>query len=105
MEVRSEAEADEAIEAGADIVMLDNMEGGLISTSRDVRPSENQSTGDELYSVARSLRSRWSAKRRFLIETSGGITLTNLKERAVNGTHHFPMSATSPIWSFRYRHP
>ena len=32
MEVRSEAEADEAIEAGADIVMLDNMEGGLIST-------------------------------------------------------------------------
>jgi nicotinate-nucleotide pyrophosphorylase len=34
VEVRSEAEADEAIEAGADIVMLDNMEGGLVSTSR-----------------------------------------------------------------------
>lgn len=27
MEVQSEAEADEAIDAGADIVMLDNLEG------------------------------------------------------------------------------
>ena len=29
VEVRSEAEADEAIDAGADIVMLDNLEGSF----------------------------------------------------------------------------
>ncbi|KAG8904027.1 hypothetical protein FRB99_002369 [Tulasnella sp. 403] len=66
VEVRSEAEADEAIEAGADIIMLDNLEG------------------DELYSVARSLRQKWEGKRKFLIETSGGIDEGNLRERAVN---------------------
>jgi len=66
VEVRSEDEADEAIEAGADIVMLDNLEG------------------EELYSVARNLRKRWEGKRKFLIETSGGIEEGNLKERAVN---------------------
>jgi nicotinate-nucleotide pyrophosphorylase (carboxylating) len=67
VEVRTEAEADEAIEAGADIVMLDNMEG------------------DELLSVARALKERWGGKRKFLLESSGGITEDNLKERAING--------------------
>lgn len=43
-------------------------------------------SGDELYSVARSLRKKWEGKRKFLIETSGGIDESNLKERAVNGT-------------------
>ncbi|KAG8960807.1 hypothetical protein FRC00_014093 [Tulasnella sp. 408] len=66
VEVRSEVEADEAIDAGADIVMLDNLEG------------------EELYAVARSLRQKWAGKRKFLIETSGGIEENNLKERAVN---------------------
>ncbi|KIO29036.1 hypothetical protein M407DRAFT_173539 [Tulasnella calospora MUT 4182] len=66
VEVRSEVEADEAIDAGADIVMLDNLEG------------------EELYAVARSLRQKWEGKRKFLIETSGGIDENNLKERAVN---------------------
>ncbi|KDQ64311.1 hypothetical protein JAAARDRAFT_27937 [Jaapia argillacea MUCL 33604] len=62
VEVRTEAEADEAIAAGADIVMLDNMEG------------------DELVSVARRLKERWVGKK-FLIESSGNITEGNLKER------------------------
>jgi nicotinate-nucleotide pyrophosphorylase (carboxylating) len=66
VEVQTEAEADEAIEAGADVIMLDNMEGG------------------ELISVARRLRERWSSKK-FLLETSGGIEERNLRERAVNG--------------------
>ncbi|KAG8990465.1 hypothetical protein FRB94_000282 [Tulasnella sp. JGI-2019a] len=66
VEVQSEAEADEAIDAGADIVMLDNLEG------------------ESLYSAARNLKERWSGKRKFLIETSGGIEEGNLKERAVN---------------------
>ena len=72
VEVGSETEADEAIDAGADIIMLDNMEG------------------DQLVSVARSLRERWGSKRKFLLESSGNITETNLHERAVNG-------ASSPL--------
>ena len=67
VEVGSEAEADEAIDAGADIIMLDNMEGS------------------ELVGVARRLREKWAGKRKFLFESSGNITETNLHERAVNG--------------------
>jgi len=66
VEVRSEAEADEAIDAGADVVMLDNMEG------------------QELLDVARRLKDRWVGKRRFLLETSGGIEENNLAQRAAN---------------------
>lgn len=67
VEVQSEAEADEAIDAGADVVMLDNIEG------------------NELLSVARGLKEKWSGKRKFLFETSGNITEANLQERAING--------------------
>lgn len=66
VEVRTEAEADEAIEAGADVIMLDNMEG------------------EQLLHTARRLREKWIGKR-FLLETSGGIEEGNLRERAVNG--------------------
>ena len=67
VEVGSEAEADEAIDAGAEIVMLDNIEGS------------------ELVGVARRLREKWAGKRKFLFESSGNITESNLHERAVNG--------------------
>jgi nicotinate-nucleotide pyrophosphorylase (carboxylating) len=67
VEVGSEAEADEAIEAGADIIMLDNIEG------------------EQLVSVARNLRGKWEGKRKFLFETSGNIIEANLRERAING--------------------
>jgi len=66
VEVRSEAEADEAIEAGADIVMLDNMRGS------------------ELVGIARRLKDKWKSQRKFLFESSGNITEHNLQERAVN---------------------
>ncbi|OBZ87137.1 Nicotinate-nucleotide pyrophosphorylase [carboxylating] [Choanephora cucurbitarum] len=58
VECQSEEEADEAIAAGADIVMLDNF------------------TGDGLKSAAKSIKERWAAKGKthFLIESSGGIT-------------------------------
>ncbi|KAH7345447.1 nicotinate-nucleotide diphosphorylase [Rhizoctonia solani] len=56
VEVRNEREADEAIEAGADVIMLDNIEG------------------DALVVVARRLRERWS----------GRIEEGNLIERAIN---------------------
>jgi nicotinate-nucleotide pyrophosphorylase (carboxylating) len=66
--VRDEEEANEAIEAGADVVMLDNIEGS------------------ELRSVARRLRERWERTgKKFLLETSGGITESNLNERAISG--------------------
>lgn len=68
VEVRSEAEADEAIDAGADIIMLDNIEGS------------------ELVSVARNLKEKWKGQRKFSFETSGNITEENLQERAINGT-------------------
>jgi nicotinate-nucleotide pyrophosphorylase (carboxylating) len=41
--------------------------------------------GAELVSVAQSLRKKWQGKRKFLLETSGNITETNLQERAING--------------------
>ncbi|PPR03844.1 hypothetical protein CVT26_000842 [Gymnopilus dilepis] len=66
VEVQSEAEADEAIEAGADIIMLDNMDGA------------------ELVKAARSLKEKWKGQRKFLFETSGNITEANLQERAIN---------------------
>jgi len=66
VEVQSETEADEAIAAGADIVMLDNIEG------------------QELLDVAMRLKERWGGSKRFLLETSGGIEEANLRSRAVN---------------------
>ena len=60
VEVQSEEEADEAIAAGADVVMLDNF------------------TGDGVKIAARSLREKWKGKREFLIEVSGGLTRDNV---------------------------
>jgi len=65
VEVRNEAEADEAIDAGADIIMLDNIDG------------------HELVNVARGLKRKWKGQRKFLFETSGNITEANLRERAI----------------------
>ncbi|KAI3623861.1 BNA6 [Malassezia furfur] len=64
VEVQSKAEAEEAIRAGADVVMLDNM------------------TGDELVACARSLKGELGGAHRFLLESSGGITLANLEQGA-----------------------
>ncbi|KAG2183252.1 hypothetical protein INT43_006256 [Umbelopsis isabellina] len=58
VECQSEEEADEAIAAGADVIMLDNF------------------TGEGLKAAAKSIKQRWSEKgvNNFLIESSGGIT-------------------------------
>ena len=88
VEVRSETEADEAIIAGADVIMLDNIEGA------------------ELVSVARRLRERHVGKR-FLLETSGGITEGNLQERAINGMPYIPRASLNLkliVRSVRNRH-
>ena len=71
VEVGSLEEAHEAVQAGADVVMLDNFDG------------------DDLVNAAAELRERWGLQggtgRRFLLETSGGIDEANLKKRAING--------------------
>ncbi|KAH7100650.1 Quinolinate phosphoribosyl transferase [Auriculariales sp. MPI-PUGE-AT-0066] len=75
VEVQSEQEADEAIAAGADIVMLDNFD--------EVRLAES----------AKSLKDRWGSTKRFLLETSGNITEQNLATRAINGIDILSTSA------------
>ncbi|SRR5258708_5518066 len=77
VEVQTEQEADEAIEAGADIIMLDNMES------------------QELLDVAKRLKERWVGKRRFLLETSGGIEEYNLRSRAMDRKSDMPKTLFS----------
>ena len=69
VECQSEAEADEAIEAGADIVMLDNFDG------------------EGLKIAARSIKERWRKRGRegVLVECSGGLTEANVREYVNNG--------------------
>ncbi|CAI4061198.1 hypothetical protein SKDZ_06G1150 [Saccharomyces kudriavzevii ZP591] len=62
VECLSEDEATEAIEAGADVIMLDNFQG------------------DGLKKCAQSLRTKWNGKKHFLLECSGGLKLDNLEE-------------------------
>jgi len=60
VEVDSEKDADEAIAAGADIIMLDNF------------------PGDGLKIAANSIKQRWAGKKSFLLECSGGLTSDNV---------------------------
>jgi nicotinate-nucleotide pyrophosphorylase (carboxylating) len=67
VECQSEEEADEAIEAGADIVMLDNFDGPGLKVA------------------AKSLKDRWRGKREILLESSGGLTEENVGGYINNG--------------------
>ncbi|CAH2354431.1 nicotinate-nucleotide pyrophosphorylase [carboxylating] [[Candida] railenensis] len=63
VEVSTEEDAREAIDAGADVIMLDNFKGA------------------ELQKVAKSLKAFYAAQptsKSFLLECSGGLTLNNL---------------------------
>lgn len=60
VECRSEEEAEEAVAAGAEVVMLDNFDG------------------DGVRGVAARLKARWAGRREFLIEVSGGVTEGNV---------------------------
>lgn len=72
VEVDSEKDADEAIEAGADVIMLDNFDG------------------EGLRIAAQSIRQRWEQKGKdrsaFLLECSGGLTEENVGGYVNNGT-------------------
>ncbi|KAL8387460.1 hypothetical protein RB595_009888 [Gaeumannomyces hyphopodioides] len=76
VEVRSEDEADEAIGAGADVVMLDNF------------------SPDGVKVAAQSIRERWRGKREFLLEVSGGLTPENA---AAYSCEHIDIMSTSSI--------
>ena len=70
VECQSEAEAKEAVEAGADVVMLDNF------------------SGEEAGKAVRHLKEYFDGlglRRDFLIEISGGLTEGNIKEYADAG--------------------
>ena len=68
VEVDSEKDADEAIAAGADVIMLDNF------------------TGDGLKIAAQSIKSRWAGKdKSFMLECSGGLTTENVETYISNG--------------------
>ena len=62
VEVQNMAEAEEAISAGADIVMLDNF------------------TTAEIRTASRQLKESWAGRASFLLECSGGLTEANLTE-------------------------
>lgn len=67
VEVSTEQDAREAIDAGADVIMLDNFKG------------------DELRKVAASLKEHYkSSNKAFLLECSGGLTLDNLSGYLTN---------------------
>lgn len=74
MEVQTEAGADEAIAAGADIVMLDNFDGS------------------GLRQAASNIRARWNlgptsqgSRNKILLECSGGLTEENVESFLCNG--------------------
>ena len=71
VEVDSEKDADEAIEAGADIIMLDNFDGPGLKVA------------------AKSIKSRWAGKKHFLLECSGGLTPGNVESYVNNGIDNF----------------
>lgn len=61
VECQSEEEADEAVSAGADVIMLDNFKAG------------------EVGRTARRLKEKWKGEKHFLIEVSGGLTEENIQ--------------------------
>jgi len=66
VEVDSEEGADEAIAAGADVIMLDNFDGPGLKVA------------------AKSIKERWVGKKHFLLECSGGLTTANVESYVNN---------------------
>ena len=75
VEARSEAEAMEAIDAGADVVMLDNFDPA------------------GLQEAASRLKAKYRGQRAFLLECSGGLTPENLGGYLTNDVDVFSMGS------------
>lgn len=80
VEVQSEEEADEAIAAGADVVMLDNFTGAGVKVA------------------ARSLKEKWRGKKEFLLEVSGGLKVDNAEEYVCNGKSSSQTWISCVLW-------
>jgi nicotinate-nucleotide pyrophosphorylase len=88
VEVQSEAGADEAIAAGADIVMLDNFDGaGLQLAATNIRKRWNLGSTSQ------------GSSNKVLLECSGGLTESNVAEYLCNGIQ-FPAPLISQISTF-----
>ncbi len=86
VEVDYEKDADEAIAAGADIIMLDNFDG------------------DGLKVAARSIKQRWAGRREFLLECSGGLTAENVGTYINNGKYQCQILLFFADLAYRYRY-
>ena len=86
VEVQSEEEADEAIAAGADVVMLDNF------------------TGAGVKAAAKSLKERWAGKKHFLLEVSGGLRLENAEQFVTPGEFFAPFPLGISVCSSGFWH-
>ncbi|WPK24012.1 hypothetical protein PUMCH_001266 [Australozyma saopauloensis] len=76
VEVSTEADAREAIDAGADVIMLDNFKG------------------PELQEAACSLRAHYkNSNKAFLLECSGGLTINNLSTYLCNDVDIYSTSS------------
>ncbi|OBA20118.1 nicotinate-nucleotide pyrophosphorylase [Metschnikowia bicuspidata var. bicuspidata NRRL YB-4993] len=76
VEVSTEHDAKEAIDAGADVIMLDNFQG------------------PELQAVAQSLKKYYQgSNKNFLLECSGGLTLQNLSSYLCNDVDIYSTSS------------
>ena len=84
VEVRNREELEQALEAGADCVLLDNM------TLEQVRDSitlvKDKTTGTED-------RTAGLPPRRVLVEVSGGVTLANVRDYALAGPDYIAVGA------------
>lgn len=66
VECQSEEEANEAIAAGADIIMLDNFDGKGLQVA------------------AQSIKDKWNGTKHFMLECSGGLTEENIGSYLTN---------------------
>ena len=86
VECQNEAEAIEAIAAGADVVMLDNFEATEVGRAvRNLRDRFNGSFKDECSTTVE--------RKAFLVEVSGGVTVENVKMLADKGVDIVSTSA------------
>ena len=88
VEVRNREELEEALKAGSDCVLLDNMTPGQVRTCVALVPGlvKDKTSGTEDRPADRS-------PRRVLVEVSGGVTMANVREYALAGPDYIAVGA------------
>jgi nicotinate-nucleotide pyrophosphorylase (carboxylating) len=87
VEVKDLTELQEALEAGADIIMLDNM------SLEEMRRAATIAREDLTPGPSPSRRGVPKVRRGFLLEASGGVTLENVREIAATGVDFISVGA------------